>query len=374
MKTIDLAPQDIFLEKNDKENYSWPSVTENDFQNLKKLFSVVYDFFGAAESFDLVLTDSHEEALAQVFQSHYHKHIFLSGKSHIVTTDCISSSQRELISNQKKLGVEVSFIPKNEKGLLSVEALEKCITPKTSLVSIQWAHPITGIIQPLNDIISICQKHEIPLHVDVTGVLGKLDVSLESLQIDYLTFSIEEGGCDLYPAGVIAKPFMQLQALIPGYGIQKLKGGKFSVEKLQNLAKFLQALKESMYENLLEMPDLKKEFIRKFEATFPEGEILLKEMATLPSHIVFAFPYLHAEYLTYVLFQNDLRVCFGGNKYPTLMHLLNFSSFATHVKQGAVALNITHLNLEAVESIIALIANSLDPIKKTFKSLDRSQV
>lgn len=369
MSKYHLSFQDSFLEE-ELRQFSWPEVAPKCYEETKSLLSEVYDFFEADPTSDLVLLDSHEEALAQVFQSHYHNHMFLSGKSHIITADCITSAQREILTQQKKLGVGVTFSPKTEKGHISIEELERSITPKTSLISITWAHPITGIIQPLSDIIKVCEKYNVALHVDLSGSLGQLDVSLKSLKIDYLTYYIPEAPKPIYPAGIISRNFMQLQPLIPGYGIQKMKGGLFDKGKLLNLTHVLHNLKESMYEQLLELPNVKKTFIRLFESQFPEGKILLKNIETLPSVAVFALPLLHAEYLLYALFCKNIRATFGGNKYPKLEHLLAFSPEDRNWSQSAIAFNIKNLNKKDVTKLIDLMVETVTPIQKVCQNIE----
>ncbi len=58
-----------------------------------------------------------------------------------------------------------------------------------SLVSIMSANNETGVIQPIDQIASICRDAGVPLHVDATQSIGKLPFHVEELGISSATFT-----------------------------------------------------------------------------------------------------------------------------------------------------------------------------------------
>lgn len=343
-----------------------------DMTRLKDLFSKVYAFFGAEENCDLVLTECYEEAVTQLFTSHYQKQMFSSGQTHIITTDCMSLAQKEMLDKLKKFGVEYSCVKKNANGFIDTDELKKNINPRTSLISIIWAHPITGIVQPLNDVIEIAREYDISLHVDVSAAIGHMDIDLSALKIDYLTFFLDKkSSSDVYSSGLIASPYMGLEPLILGYGIQKLKGGTFSMERLQNLVNLLQDIEENMYENLMDLPQAKTHFIKRCEETWGKDCLLLKNIETLPSRVVVSIPYLHADYFRYILTQADIYHCAESTMFPSLKELLNPLQISKFLKDGAVSFDIESLKDIDMEKFICAVQRALDPIKKTFEHIEK---
>ena len=67
--------------------------------------------------------------------------------------------------------------------------MEKSITPKTVLVSIIHGNNEIGTIQDVKSISSICQKHQIALHLDAVQAFGQISVDLSIYPIDMLTLS-----------------------------------------------------------------------------------------------------------------------------------------------------------------------------------------
>jgi cysteine desulfurase len=73
----------------------------------------------------------------------------------------------------KKEGFEVTYLPVNFEGRVSVESLENAFRPNTILVSIMSVNNEIGTIQPVAELGSLCQKRGIPFHTDAVQWFGK---------------------------------------------------------------------------------------------------------------------------------------------------------------------------------------------------------
>ncbi len=112
------------------------------------------------------------------------------GKRHIVT----SLTEHSAVLNYCKYlethhGIEVTKLPVDEKGIISLEALEKAIRPDTFLVSLMWANNETGVINPIREIAEICHSASVLFHCDAVQAFGKIPVNLKSIGIDFITIS-----------------------------------------------------------------------------------------------------------------------------------------------------------------------------------------
>jgi Cysteine sulfinate desulfinase/cysteine desulfurase and related enzymes len=89
---------------------------------------------------------------------------------------------------EEQFDFEVTYLPVDEKGRISLSQLEKSIRSDTILVSIMMVNNEVGIINPINEIKKIVKLHQnINLHVDMVQALGKIPINLEG--IDLSTFS-----------------------------------------------------------------------------------------------------------------------------------------------------------------------------------------
>jgi cysteine desulfurase len=76
-----------------------------------------------------------------------------------------------------KEGYEVTYLPVDAEGLVSVQDLEKALRPDTTFVSIMAANNETGSIQPVAALGDLCRSRGVVFHTDTTQYFGKLPFS-----------------------------------------------------------------------------------------------------------------------------------------------------------------------------------------------------
>ena len=123
-------------------------------------------------------------------------------------------------------GWELSVVPVDAHGRVSVATVEQALRPDTALVSVMHANNEVGTLQPVADIAAITRPRGILLHTDAAQSVGKLPVSVDALGADLLTmaghkFSAPKGIGALYvrtgtPLRSILHGADQEQGLRPG--------------------------------------------------------------------------------------------------------------------------------------------------------------
>jgi len=117
-----------------------------------------------------------------------------------------------------ELGADVTFLPVDSSGRVNPDDVKKSIKRKTVLISIMLANNETGTIQPVQEISEIAKEYSIPFHTDAAQAVGKIDVDVEELGVDFMSIA----GHKLYgPKGVGAlyiKNGIELTPLIHGAG------------------------------------------------------------------------------------------------------------------------------------------------------------
>lgn len=109
---------------------------------------------------------------------------------HIITTQIEHPSVFDACKNLERLGFEVTYLPVNEDGVISVEELKNSIRDDTILVSVMHVNNEIGSIQPIKEIGEIAKKHpKLFFHVDNVQGLGKVPLELTNSGIDLCTFS-----------------------------------------------------------------------------------------------------------------------------------------------------------------------------------------
>ena len=128
-------------------------------------------------------------------------HVITSRVEHKATLNTCRYLNGELYSNndptislfgEKKRvdrGFEASFVGVTSNGEISVEEIEKAIKENTALVSILYVNNEIGSISDVSRVSEICKSHNIALHSDLTQALGKLEIDVKKLGIDYASCS-----------------------------------------------------------------------------------------------------------------------------------------------------------------------------------------
>ena len=114
----------------------------------------------------------------------------LAGKNHLITT---SIEHHAILHTAEYLkhyhGVEVTYLPVDSEGRVSVDDVRNAITDKTALVSIMFANNEVGTIEPVAEIGALCREKHIPFHTDAVQAAAHLDIDVKAMNIDMLSMS-----------------------------------------------------------------------------------------------------------------------------------------------------------------------------------------
>lgn len=177
--------------------------------NIKK-------FIGADNETEVIFTKNATESLNLVASCFGEK--FINKGDEIILTELEHHANYVPwhFLRQKK-GAIIKFLPIDQYGDLQIDELENLITKKTKIISVTHMSNVTGTISPLDKIISIAKKHNVPVCVDGTQGAAHLDVNFKELDCDFYAFS----GHKMYgPTGVglLALKYKWLESFEPFLG------------------------------------------------------------------------------------------------------------------------------------------------------------
>jgi cysteine desulfurase len=109
--------------------------------------------------------------------------------NHIISSAIEHPAVREPCRHLEKEGYEVTYLPVDREGIVSVDALNEAVTPNTILISIMHVNNEVGTIQPIEEIGRIARENDIPFHTDAVQSFGKIPVDVDDLYVDMLTIS-----------------------------------------------------------------------------------------------------------------------------------------------------------------------------------------
>lgn len=162
------------------------------------------------------------------------------GRRHRIVT--VRTEHRAVLATceaMEREGFDVTYLPVDGDGLISLTALEAALTDETMLVSVMWANNETGVIQPIPEIAEVAHAAGALMMTDATQAVGKVPISVNHDGVDLLAMS----GHKLYgPKGVGALyvrqrgPKVRLEPQVTGGGQEGgLRGGTLNVPGIVGL-------------------------------------------------------------------------------------------------------------------------------------------
>ena len=184
---------------------------------------------------------------------------------HLIISAIEHSSIIETANMLEKHGVEVTRLPVDKNGLVSLEQLKKSIKPETFLVSIMTANNEIGTIQPIREIAKVIRDYKkgmardarkinkgdveakYPLfHTDACQAVLYEELNVEKLGIDLLTLDASKAYGSRGVGTLFVKRGTPIEPIIYGGGQENgLRSGTENIPGIVGFAKALEIIKNT---------------------------------------------------------------------------------------------------------------------------------
>lgn len=202
-----------------KEHYGNPSALHFAGITAKKAVETarrqVADFIHCKPE-EIIFTSGGSESNNHVLKGVFYS--FFNQGCHIITTKIEHPAIINPCAFLESLGATVTYVDVDQYGMVNPNDIEQAITEDTKLISVMHANNEVGTIQPLKEIGEIARRHNILFHTDASQSLGKIDVNVAELNVDFLTIA----GHKMYaPKGVGAlyiREGIEIESFVHGAG------------------------------------------------------------------------------------------------------------------------------------------------------------
>lgn len=226
---------------------------------------------------------------------------------HMITTEIEHPSSIEAFRFLETLGFDVTYLPVDENGLVSAEAVREAVRDDTILVSIIHVNNEIGSIQPIEEIGAFLKtERKIIFHVDHVQGLSKVPLSFYEANIDLCTVSGHKIH-GLKGTGLLyVREGLKLTPLLHGGGQENgFRSGTENVAGIVSLAKAIRLSFEKA--NVDKLYELKQYVINELEQI--EGLILNTPKQHSAPHIVnFSLPGYKPEVLIHALSKKGISL------------------------------------------------------------------
>ncbi|KXZ13707.1 cysteine desulfurase family protein [Bacillus nakamurai] len=229
---------------------------------------------------------------------------------HIIATAIEHPSVTETLDQLTELfGFEVTFLPVNQDGFVSVQDVKEAIRPDTIMVSMMHVNNEVGSIQPVKETGDLLKQHrDILFHVDHVQGIHKVPLSIEEAGIDLCTISGHKFHGLKGTGALLVKKGTRLIPLITGGSQQKgIRAGTEHTAGAVSLAKAVNLSARDMAERLSAMEKAKNVLINRLSET--DGVVVNTPAENSAPHIInFSVPGVKAEVLLHMLEEKGIYV------------------------------------------------------------------
>jgi cysteine desulfurase len=108
---------------------------------------------------------------------------------HIITTQIEHHAVLNACKKLEKMGFEVTYLPVDETGEISIDDFRASLRDDTILVSVMYGNNEVGTLQPITEIGQILAEHQAIFHTDAVQAFGIEDIDVNKSFIDLLAVS-----------------------------------------------------------------------------------------------------------------------------------------------------------------------------------------
>ncbi|HRD33161.1 MAG TPA: IscS subfamily cysteine desulfurase [Rhodocyclaceae bacterium] len=253
---------------------------------------------GATESNNLAI-----KGAAQFYKSKG-KHLITLKTEHKAVLDTVRELERQ--------GFEATYLDVQDNGLVDLDVLRQAVRPDTILISVMFVNNEIGVVQPIAEIGELCREKGIVFHVDAAQATGKVEIDLERLKVDLMSFSAHK---TYGPKGVGAlyvrrKPRVRLEAQMHGGGHERgLRSGTLATHQIVGMGEAFRLAREEMGAENERIRRLRDKLVNGFgnmDEVYVNGDMDKR----VPHNLNISFAYVEGESLIMAI--KDVAVSSGS--------------------------------------------------------------
>ena len=177
---------------------------------------------------------------------------YKSKGNHIITSKIEHKAVLDPCRQLEREGFEVTYLDPDESGVITPDSVKSAIQDNTVLVSIMHINNELGTVNNIEKIGEVTRKHGAFFHVDAAQSTGKVDIDLQKICVDLMSFSAHKtyGPKGIGALYVRRKPRVRLEALIHGGGHERgMRSGTLATHQIVGMGEAFRLASKEMKED-----------------------------------------------------------------------------------------------------------------------------
>ncbi|HWP95957.1 MAG TPA: cysteine desulfurase family protein [Syntrophomonadaceae bacterium] len=279
---------------------------------------------------------------------------------HLITSSVEHHAVLNAFQFLARSGFEVTILPVDYYGQISLDSLKKAIREDTTLISIMHANNEIGTLQPVREIGELAHEHQIVFHSDAVQSVGRIPINLSDLPVDLLSLSAHKFYGPKGAGALYMRSGVKITPLTHGGGQEKKwRSGTENIPGIVGLGKAAELITGSLQEHVIHLNDLGSELIGRVVNEIPQAYLTGHPRNRLPGHASFVFPGVEGDSLVTFLdaegFAASSAAACSTNSFSA-SHVLRALGLKNEVALGALRLSLGKDNSrEDIEGLMKVL-------------------
>lgn len=233
--------------------------------------------------------------------------------NHIITTSIEHHAVLNSCQYLERDGFEITYLPVDEYGFITVEQVEKAIKSNTILISIMFANNEIGTVQPIAEIGKLAREKGIYFHTDAVQAVGNVPINVVDMNIDLLSLSAHK----FYgPKGVgvlYIRKGVKIESFLHGGAQERgLRASTENVPAIVGLGRAIEIASESLEKQSRKLMSLRDRTIEEIMNRIPYVKLNGHRTQRLPGNVNLSFKFIEGESVLLMLDMKGISVSTGS--------------------------------------------------------------
>ncbi len=290
---------------------------------------------------------------------------------HCITSSIEHPSVLQAFSHLESQGYEVTYLPVDADGVISLDDFKNALREDTILVSIMHVNNEIGSVQGIQEIGALLKREKVKaiFHVDAIQSFGKLPIRPEQWGIDLLSLS----GHKIHgPKGIGAlyiKKGVRLQPILFGGSQQGgMRSGTENISGIVGLGEAAKWVDERQTNDPDYLSQLRDKLAKQIQLAFPQAHINGSLEKSAPHILNVAFPGLRGEILLHGLEEEGVYISTGSacsSRNKKYSHVLTGLGLSNQMVEGSIRISLSYLTtVEEIDEFIPILIRTIERLER----------
>ena len=283
---------------------------------------------------------------------------------HIITTKIEHHAILRTCGYLEQNGYEITYLPVNDKGTVSLEQVRRAIRPDTILISVMMANNEIGTIEPIARIGMLARRYGICFHTDAVQAYGHIPIEVNRMNIDMMSASAHKFNGPKGTGFLYVRKKKRIPPFIHGGGQESgVRAGTENVPGIVGMGKAAAMAMESLKERMEIETRMRDYLIYSVLKQVPKVRLNGEWNNRLPNNVDFCFDELEGGNLLVMLDMDGIcgsagSACSSREHEPS--HVLTAIGVPPEIARGALRLTLNEkITAEQIDYVTACIKKNV---------------